>query len=78
MALTWTRQPPTEPGFYWWRSTKDYGPRTPAIIDVERVEVLAGGPFLVVHLRHVTGAPLHNPGGLTVHGEWYGPLEAPL
>lgn len=58
----WTKQPPTRPGFYWWRSDRDC---EPDIVEVD--EMLNGWQTMVESSMPVGLYP----------GEWFGPLALP-
>lgn len=60
---TWTSEPPTVPGWYWWREES---------IDDTIVEIYECAGCLTVDGQAMEGIPLK---GLT--GEWAGPLELP-
>jgi hypothetical protein len=64
--MSWTKQRPTKPGYYWWRI--DAETPEPQIVEISTKEVLEPGCWQV-RFRHS-----ENILGL-VHGEWQGPLK---
>ena len=71
-TLHWTTQPPTEPGYYWWRA-EQIDPRWPEIVEINRFVDIHGTPFLGGYVagsarrRHIN----------EMTGEWAGPIPEP-
>lgn len=68
--LTWTRKPPTEPGFYFSR------PRPGTEPDVDEVRV-KGGVLSIFDPADGRWLPLADFYGLALCGEWAGPIAPP-
>ncbi|MEP6959524.1 MAG: hypothetical protein ABI980_12410 [Nitrospirota bacterium] len=59
--LTWMKEQPTKPGWYWWRSHRRVEP------DILKVEI-SGDKFVIYRDQEVLEPP---------PGEWAGPLDPP-
>ena len=69
--MTWTRETPTEPGWYWYRDREE---PEPAIYRVSRT---TGGDLLVVWTDCGIDWELAHLARHAVGAEWCGPLEVP-
>lgn len=58
----WTKKPPTEPGWYWWRESFAYNAK---IVWVSTASKVAEVFSFATHSTYTYG------------GEWFGPLRAP-
>ena len=81
MGLTWTTEPPTAPGFYWWKCET---------YTTEKSIGLGHGP-VGPEIAHIRVGTNHQPGGLEMrfihHGptyhhctgcQWAGPIPLPM
>jgi hypothetical protein len=74
MSMQWTRQPPTEAGFYYWQGNGLMGLQ----VTVVQVNALRSGAVtareLVLDYRHAPTLPEPADWG----GKWAGPLPQPI
>ncbi len=61
--MKWTNEPPTEPGWYWWRRRAAETPKIMLVTALDRVYEMRSVGF-------------YEPPS-SIGGEWYGPLEYP-